>query len=540
MSTLYEYYEEAQLTDIPEEFKDIQLWFAMKDEPLKPRWHQVTGLNLCFLAERTGLYDEQGTGKTLISQAFAIWQAKLGNRTVCLMPPVLVGQFFDAFNETFLGIGKLVDIQMYRGTAAQRQALINKWNTGKWPDIVIMSYDAFREEGVVFGDYNCLIMDEAKVMGNADNIVYDKIEQFMGEYGQKYGIVMNGTPAKNNLADLYGYIRFTSPWIYPSELNFQLRHVRFKKINVRVKDDKERGVRIIDKFVDTNEMWLNLYNNARRVEKQEVVELPAKNIIPFPFDLSKKHRAAYLQFCSTKLLIFDDNTILDGTTSSSMRQNAMKSVIHTDLLQLGEESAAFEALKELLDMTGIWTTKVFIMCHYRKTVEKLKAYLKKYNPAVIYGGSGNSEKEKNKFLKDDTCRVAVVNYVAGGVGLNLQGVCYTGIAFEPTTVPGDFDQAVDRLHRSGQTKNVNIYVLMPRGTIFVTAVNAMIKKKAYNSSVVSRRQLLAELEGTDLSDLLKEATESEMVSERVALEESEEGKLSPDPELQLASGWNML
>lgn len=540
MTTLYEYYEEAQLTNIPEEFKEIVLWFAMKNEPLKPRWHQVTGLNLCFLAERTGLYDEQGTGKTLIAQAFAIWQAKLGNRAVCLMPPVLVGQFFEAFHETFVGIGKLVDIQMYRGTGAQRQGLVNKWNASKWPDIVLMSYDAFREEGAYFGDYSVLIMDEAKVMGNPDNIVYDKIEQFMGEYGQKYGIVMNGTPAKNNLADLYGYIRFTSPWIYPSELNFQLRHVRFKKIPVRVKNDKTREVKVIDSFVDINDLWLNLYANARRVEKQEVTELPSKNIIPFPFDLSKKHREAYLQFCGTKLLIFDDNTILDGTTSSALRQNAMKTVIHTDLLQLGEESAAFDALKELLDMIGIWTTKVFIMCHYRKTVEKLRDYLKKYNPAVIYGGSGNSEKEKNKFLSDDSCRVAVVNYVAGGVGLNLQGVCYTGIAFEPTTVPGDFDQAVDRLHRSGQTKNVNIYVFMPRGTIFVTAVNAMIKKKAYNSSVVSRKQLLAELEGTDLSDLLKEATESEKVSERVALEGSEEGKLSPDPEIQLASGWNML
>lgn len=542
LTTLHDYMQEAKLENIPDTFKGIVLWDVGKNRPLKPRWHQVTGLNLCFLAERTGLYDEQGTGKTLISQAFAAWQGASGNKVICLMPPVLIGQYMEAFVGTLVGIDRVLKIEAYNGILKKRQAQVNRWEKEGWPDILLMTYDIFREEGYTFGnEYRALIMDECRILGNPENTVYGRILQFMGAYGDKYALCMNGTPAKNSLVDLHGYISFISPWIYRSRMDFDVQHVVYKTIPVRLKNDRIRDTKIIDRFENTKDLFLNLYTNARRVEKREVLELPAKNIIHFPVQLSKKHRDAYQEFVASRLLIFDDNTVLDGSTSSAMRQNAMKAVVHSDILQLKEETAVFAAIDEILEQTGIWSTKVFLLCHYRKTVEKVAEYLKKYNPAVIYGGTSNPEKEKNKFLHDDDCRVAVANYVAGGVGLNLQGVCHTAICVEPTTVPGDFDQACDRLHRSGQDNVVNIYVLMVKSTIFITAVSAMVKKKHFNSSVVSRAQLQRELMGEDLSDLMKDADELEISNERNLLEEAEAGELptAPDPE-PLAKGWNVM
>lgn len=540
--TLYRYLEEARVERIPEAFKEVVLWDVAHNTYLKPRWHQVTGLNLCFLAERTGLYDEQGTGKTLISQAFAAWQGMVGNKVICLMPPVLIGQYMESFLGTLKGIDKLLKIEAYVGILKKRQAMVTKWDKDGWPDILLMTYDGFREEGHAFWEeYNALIMDECRILGCEDNIVYGRIMEFMGPYGCKYGLAMNGTPAKNNLAGLYGHIKFVSPWIYKSKVDFDIQHVNYKTIPVRLKNDRIRDTKVIDSFENVKDLYLNLYTNARRVEKREVLELPAKNIIHFPVQLSKKHKEAYDQFVTSRLMIFDDNTVLDGSTSSAMRQNAMKAVVHSEILQLKEETAVFAAIDEIIEQTGIWATKVFLLCHYRKTVEKVAAHLKKYNPAVIYGGTSNPEKEKNKFLKDDTCRVAVANYVAGGVGLNLQGVCYTAICVEPTTVPGDFDQACDRLHRSGQKEVVNIYVLMVKATIFITAVSSMVKKKLYNSSVVSKAQIERELMGEDLSDLAKDADEIEASNERNKFEEEEAGELptAPDPE-PLAKGWNVM
>lgn len=535
--TLRQYFEEAQVSPIPEWFGDVPILHPVWLTPMQPRWHQVTGLNLTFSADymRSALYDEQGTGKSLIAQAFGIWQGAVDNGTVCIMPPILLGQFRDALLASFPGIEKHLRVEIYRGTPKQRQKLVNAWEQDNWPHIVLMTYDLFRAEWPIFSHYESLVMDEAKVLGNDENKTYAAIQAFMGRIGDKYSVVMNGTPARTNLRSLYGYINFITPGTYRSKLHFDMKHVVYKKLPVRLAGDRKREIRVVDHFVNTDELYLNLYKNARRVEKKQVIEIPEKNIIPFKFDLSPAHHEAYTAFVKQKVLIFPDNTILDGTNSSALRNNAMQAVIHTDMLQVAEESAVFEAIEEIFEATGIEETKVFLLAHYQKTVEALAKRFEKYKPAVIYGPTSHrNEAEKDRFLKDPECRIAIANYVSGGVGLNLQDVCYTAIAVEPTGVPGDFDQAVDRLHRSGQQHQVNVYVLLPKGTVFVPTVATMTRRKTETSGVVSRQQLLAELLGEETAVLEQTAVEMEKSSEQ----SSEEGQSSDDE--NVAPGWNMM
>lgn len=154
-------------------------------------------------------------------------------------------------------------------------------------------------------------------------------------------------------------------------------------------------------------------------------------------------------------------------------------------------------MDQVIESTDLEKTKVFIMAHYQNTVEMIAEHYKKYNPAVIYGKTVNKDAEKNKFLNDSSCRIAVVNYLSGGVGLNFQSVSYTGISAEPTTSPGDFDQGTDRIHRSGQVNSVNIYIMLPKNTLYVKLVQTMLRRKAETSGVVSKLQLERELLGGD-------------------------------------------
>ena len=147
---------------------------------------------------------------------------------------------------------------------------------------------------------------------------------------------------------------------------------------------------------------------------------------------------------------------------------------------------------------GLNSTKVFIMAHFQKTIDLLAERFKKYKPAVIYGKTRNPAREKEKFLYDEDCRLLIVNYESGGVGLDgLQDVCYTGICAEPTTVPRAYDQARDRLHRGGQTNPVQIYLPKPRGTLYVKAINDLRHKKDWIDTVVSCKQFKDELLGAD-------------------------------------------
>lgn len=524
MYTLAKMFEEATIQPIPPEFYNIPIVHPVWGSPVTPRKHQIEGLNLCFQGTRTGLYDEQGTGKTLIAQAFLAWQAVVGNRAVCLMPPVLLSQFRDSFLKGFTDIEKLISCEIYRGTPKKRQALVNAWE-GNWPDLVLMTYDMFREEWPIFSHYQALVADEARVLGNHENRTYREMQAFMGKPGEKYALVMNGTPDNTDLSSLFGYIDFISPGIYVSRLHFDTLHVNFKRMPVRLAGGKIREVRTIAGFKNVEPLWRNFYQSSRRVLKSQVLELAAKNIIPWSFELSAKHYEKYREFVEGKLLVFDDDTILDGTTSSALRTHAMQSVVHAEILGVKEISEVVNQVQVICDMTDLSSTKVFVLAHYQKTVELLSQTFQAYNPAILYGPTAHrNEEEKDKFLHDPTCRMLIANYLSGGVGLNLQDVCYTAIAVEPVGSPGTFEQACDRLHRSGQKSQVNVYVLMPKGTAFIDTVKLMTKRKLVNEQVVSRAQLMDSLLGrsTDLDEVRKEATP----------------RLQPDEDVEgVASGW---
>jgi SNF2 family DNA or RNA helicase len=83
------------------------------------------------------------------------------------------------------------------------------------------------------------------------------------------------------------------------------------------------------------------------------------------------------------------------------------------------------------------------------------------------------------------------------VGLDgLQAVASTAVFAEIPTVPGLFQQATDRLYRTGQAGTVNIYLLVVRGTIAVRLRNNLVKKdRDANDVLRDKRTLLGELMG---------------------------------------------
>ena len=74
------------------------------------------------------------------------------------------------------------------------------------------------------------------------------------------------------------------------------------------------------------------------------------------------------------------------------------------------------------------------------------------------------EKAIQRFQNDDNCRVFLISLKAGGVGLNLTAADYVYIV-DPWWNPAVEQQAIDRTHRIGQTKNIFAYRMICRDTI---------------------------------------------------------------------------
>lgn len=504
MYSLKDYYDEAGVLEQPEWAAQIPILHPFTGEEMKPRWAQITGLELAFNQpnQRVGIFDDMGAGKSLISHAFAIWHAWAGNGVVATMPPILMPQWQRNLFRTFRGVGKHISAEIYQGTPKQRDKLVARWYADKKPDIVLSSYDMFRDEGaVLFGamlQYGVLVADECRVMGNPDNKTYAAVEQFMGPNGEKAAMLMNGTPARTTLVDLFGYINFLTPGTYGNRKHFDKEHVRYKKISVqyRRKSGKiaKREQQIIDTFRNTEQLFRNLYKQARRIEKREALEMGTCDVIVRDVLLTGEHQRRYRQMVEERLLMFDDDSMIDLTNSAAVRHVCMRAIIDPSEMQVKGDSNVVLGADQILDELDLTKTKVFICAHYRTTVELLAARYAKYKPAIVYGGNKNDQ-EKDRFINDPNCRLMIANYVSGGVGLDgLQNVCHTGIAVEPTTIPGDFAQAVGRLDRPGQVEPVTFYVMNVPGTVYRKSITDMTNRSDAIAGVVSRDKPMSKME----------------------------------------------
>lgn len=500
--------EEAGLGDIPDWTFTIPMVNPYDQTPMIPRWSQVTGLfdTLNQPNYRYGLYDDMGSGKSLISYAYLAYWSLLGNKCLAIMPPKLLAQYKKNFEGIFKGINKYVSMEVLYGTKAATDKLVGKWYTEKaQPDIILASFDYFRNNYNIFKDLlkcDVIVGDEAKWISNPDNKISKALKAFLGKPCEKAAMMMNGTPARTNLINLYGCIEFTNPGLYYNRDQFERKHVKKESffIERRDKKGKLREVRVskIAGYKNQEELFKNLYKQGRRVELPPSVS--DATIVPLEIELSGQHRRSYAKLVKDKMLEFPDNTLIDITHSAAARHLCMRAVADPRHLKLDGESELLVTTKEMVQehfSDEEDNGKILLMAYYRDTVELLLEAFKDYGAVAIYGGVTKAQAEANrqKFINDPDCKVMVVNYESGGVGVDgLQLVCNRGISVEPTGIVGDFQQTVKRLARPGQTKPVTIHVLMPTGTIYVRVIKDRMKAAKGIHSVVSRDKPMTRLE----------------------------------------------
>jgi non-specific serine/threonine protein kinase len=94
------------------------------------------------------------------------------------------------------------------------------------------------------------------------------------------------------------------------------------------------------------------------------------------------------------------------------------------------------------------------------------------------------EKAINRFQNDGTCRVFLISLKAGGVGLNLTAADYVYIV-DPWWNPAVEQQAIDRTHRIGQTKNIFAYRMICNDTVEDKIIKLQEKKRALAKDLIT-------------------------------------------------------
>lgn len=512
-----------------------------------------------FIIRRNGKVVVTGnTGKSLQLQGFMIWMAGLGNKSVAIMPPVLVQQFKDSLLNTFPNIENFLTVGMVNGELKVRQKQIETYQSKGWPDILIMSYQTFlgkvkapkrsnitatqeealnklppdesvkqrqrllhdakarqksdskkfewtprseitafnfRSEVLTHLGYNLLITDESHKLKSPKSQIHQAVNDFVQpwEGDESNGLIIStGSPVETNVEDAYGLIKLLDPNRYGSARAFDDMHcellagVRFRKVM---------------EYKNLDYLYQGLYARGRRITKaQAFPEMPVRLVTEISVRLSKEHKDLYDKLVEEQVLELEDK-LIDATKQQRMYQYVQQILVCPERFTDNppKENAMIEAVDGILE--SLEGRKVILFAWYQESIEKLKKVYRGHNPVVINGSVTGAAREKAKqtFIKDKKCKMLIANPISGGCGIDgFQSVCSYMIFTEIFPYPGGFEQAVGRLERSGQTESVNVFLLVPKGTIAIKLRNDLCRKEAdANAAVRDKKTLISEMLGAE-------------------------------------------
>ncbi|XP_076915615.1 TATA-binding protein-associated factor BTAF1-like [Bidens hawaiensis] len=507
------------------------------------------------------LCDDMGLGKTL--QASAIVASDIVERqasntvenppSLIICPSTLVGHWVYEI-EKFIDASVITTLQ-YVGSSQERVTLRSQFP--KY-NVIVTSYDVIRKdiEHLRQMFWNYCILDEGHIIKNAKSKITGAVKQLKAQHR----LILSGTPIQNNVLELWSLFDFLMPGFLGTERQFQ---ATYGKPLVAARDSKcsakdaEAGIlamealhkqvmpfllrrtkdevltdlpeKIIqDRYCDLGPVQLKLYEQFSGSHvKNEISNMVQSNEVESGEgegkDASKtsSHVFQALQFllklCSHPLLVLGGK-IQDSLPRLLPDIFAANSDVSSELHKL-HHSPKLVALQEILEECGIGVEgpgsdgsvsvgqhRVLIFAQHKALLDIIeKDLFRVHMKNVTYlrlDGSVEPEKRFDivkSFNSDPTIDVLLLTTHVGGLGLNLTSAD-TVVFMEHDWNPMRDIQAMDRAHRLGQRKVVNVHRLIMRGTLEekvmslqkfkVSVANAVINAENASLKTMNTDQLL--------------------------------------------------
>lgn len=198
---------------------------------------------------------------------------------------------------------------------------------------------------------------------------------------------------------------------------------------------------------------------VRRTKRQAFPGRKEPIISRVPLDLSADDLRA---------VIAEEDEILGRESKLSKAQEEYSQLGDTSrllhLLGVAKIRHAVAFIEDLLQTVE----KVVVFAHHIDVLDQLAIAFHAHSPVFYVGGMNDEQKDAARAaFKLPKHRIFLGQGQAAGTGINgLQEVCSTAVDVEPSWVPGETQQKLDRLDRMGSTGDiVNYYMLYARGTL---------------------------------------------------------------------------
>lgn len=484
LDELYEQRDEEEIIfQLEGKYEKIRERYAIADvQPpehlisiLRP--YQVSGfqwLNYLHDVQWGGiLADDMGLGKTIQTLSFMQHLKEKNGKLVALVvcPTTLLYNWQNELKK----FAPTLTYQIHHGGARSKSQLF------KEPvEVIITTYGTLRSDIKMFAEVNFdyVILDESQAIKNPAS----KITKAACLLKATNKLCLSGTPLQNNTFDIYAQMNFLNPGMLGTveyfKHNFSMPIDKFDE-----KEQKEHLRKSVFPFI------------LRRTKEQVAKDLPEKQEMVLYCEMGKEQRKIYeayrndyrdklIGMVEEKGIQKSQLSILQGLMK--LRQICDSPAILKDEAYPNESVKLEELTREIAE--NISDHKALVFSQFLGMLALIKEQLTKLGIDYEYfdGGSTIQERERaiDRFQNDPNCRVFLISLKAGGVGLNLTAADYVYIV-DPWWNPAVEQQAIDRTHRIGQTKNIFAYRMICNDTVEDKILKLQDRKRSLAKELIS-------------------------------------------------------
>eukprot|EP00879_Flechtneria_rotunda_P001459 GHRR01001613.1.p1 GENE.GHRR01001613.1~~GHRR01001613.1.p1 ORF type:complete len:1090 (+),score=452.35 GHRR01001613.1:198-3467(+) len=456
------------------------------------REYQLQGLNWLIHLYDNGingiLADEMGLGKTLQTISLVAYLNEyrgIKGPHIVIVPKSTLGNWMNEFRRFCPVIRTL----KFHGNQEEREAQKARMSPGAF-DVCITSYEMVIKEKNHFKRFHWryIIIDEAHRIKN-ENSMLSRVVRMLRT---NYRLLITGTPLQNNLHELWALLNFLLPEVFSSS-------EKFEEWFSMGDGGKEKEAEVVQQLHKVLRPFL-----LRRVKSDVERGLPPKKELILKIGMSEMQRKWYAA------LLQKDIDALNGGADRSRLLNVVmqlrKCCNHPYLFQgaepgppyitgdhLVENSGKMVLLDKLLKRLQQRGSRVLVFSQMTRMLDILEDY-------CLYTGLGYCRIDGNtagddreymieEFNKPDSSKfIFLLSTRAGGLGINL-ATADVVVLYDSDWNPQMDLQAMDRAHRIGQKKEVQVFRFCTENSIEEKVIEKAYKKLRLDALVIQQGRL---------------------------------------------------
>ncbi|MDB5247480.1 MAG: helicase [Segetibacter sp.] len=443
------------------------------------RPYQQKGFEWLTLLAEAGaggcLADDMGLGKTLQTICYLAYYIHHNPASVNIIvcPSSLIFNWQQELQKFTPGISSVV----YHGASRNAEDVTNANS-----QVIITSYGTIRADAgtLLANNYGVAVIDESHNIKNPSAQITTVVNMIPAEVR----IALSGTPVVNNTFDLYAQLNFALPGMFGSREFFKREYA-----DAIDRNHDEEKIKALQK--------LTAPFILRRTKEQVAKDLPDKTEMILWCKMNGRQQDLYNnvkdQIRGNIFLDIKNNGL--GKSKLAVLQGMLKlrQICNSPLLLPPEEQeACTDSVKtEVLigELKNILKEhKALVFSQFSSMLNLLAAECD--NQGIgYYHFDGQTPPVKriemvNAFQeKDNTTNLFLISLKAGNTGLTLTAADYVFL-FDPWWNTAVEQQAIDRTHRIGQTKNVFAYKIICKDTIEEKIIQLQQRKKKLAEELV--------------------------------------------------------